>query len=103
MPLSEKETEHYLERLHVFLSAGHTFVFRKMRGWQGFIKDVRATQTTIELDHRKLLFSTLLHEFLHHEHPEWSETKVLRMECLFVNSLTDLQVRTVIKRFAEAL
>ena len=57
----------------------------------------------IDLDYRKELIPTLIHEVLHYLHEDWSETKVLKVEKHIVNSLSVKQIKTIIKRFAAVI
>jgi len=55
----------------------------------------------IILDPRKELISGLIHEALHHWHPDWSEKKVERNETCIMNALTPKQAKNVIKELAK--
>jgi len=57
----------------------------------------------IRLDPREEVVSTLIHEFLHHIHPVWSETDILKMEVSLMNALSPRQVKTIIRKLAESI
>lgn len=102
MSLTRAESHYYVRKLYQFLKGGHHIAFKKMRIDRGRIwLDEECRE--VQLDHRSEILSTLIHEHLHHQHPTWCESDILKMESLVVNSLTDRQVRNIIKRFADAL
>lgn len=104
MSLSRTEVNSYTRKLYRFLRQGHLITFRKLHHtYMGEISYDENGTAHVKVDHRDKMFSTLLHEFLHYQHPKWSETKVLEMERKLVNALTPLQVRNIIKRLAAAL
>lgn len=106
MALTKEETNKYMRWLYQFLKAGHEFEFGKSNLYRGWIHDEREDgvfEARVFLDPRHKLLSTLIHEFLHFQHPDWCESKVLQMESQIVNSISDRQVRNLVKRFAEAL
>jgi len=57
----------------------------------------------IEIDYRRDIISTLIHESLHKWYPNWSETKVYRHESRIVNLLTRRQIRNIIKAIGKNL
>jgi beta-galactosidase GanA len=104
MPCTYEEKDYYVRRLYQFLREGHSIALTKTRGYVGEITYPFEDDTAhVKLDFRRDIISTLIHEFLHHIHPEWSESDILRAESRLINSLSERQVRNIIKRFAEAL
>lgn len=106
MALSKAETKYYISRLYKFLRNGHIIKFEKMRTYCGEIlynPNDKTELAEVRLDHRHKVISTLIHEFLHFNHPTWSESSILKLESAIINSLTDRQIKNIIKRFAEAL
>jgi hypothetical protein len=105
MCLSRDDVRYYLRALYRFLKEGHRIEFKKHRGYYGMIfhDPEREGYALVTLDHRDRCISTLIHEFLHHHHEDWSESKVIDMERRLINALSDRQVRNLIKRFAEAI
>lgn len=99
--LGKTEVDLYMKKLYRFLSEGHTIEFRKMRKNRGLI--TLGKYSVVELDPRDSILSTLIHEFFHHIHPEWSETKVLEMEYCMMNSISSRQVCNILKRLAGAI
>jgi hypothetical protein len=51
----------------------------------------------ITLDYRKDIIPTLVHEYLHHLHSKWSETKIIAREKEIMSVLTAKQCRTILK------
>lgn len=102
MALPKEMVQGYTRKLYKFLGDGHYIKLRKLRILRGFI-ETDDNPTELVLDYRDKLVPTLLHEFLHYQHPDWSETRILKMESELVNSLTIRQVRNIIKRFADVI
>jgi hypothetical protein len=105
--LSRTDVHRYTRKLYKFMREGHRIEFKKHRGYRGMIWDSPEGDCNgvvlVTLDHRENVISTLIHEVLHHIHPDWSETDILNMESQLINALTQRQIRTIIKRFAEVL
>lgn len=55
----------------------------------------------MEIDYRRDIVATLIHESLHKWHPKWCETKVIRHERKIVNQLTCRQFKTLMKLIAS--
>jgi hypothetical protein len=68
-------------------------VFKKLGiyGWCRYDDDV------LLVDHRKSPIRTAYHECLHYLYPDWSETKVLRIESRMINKLTMLEIAQFMK------
>jgi hypothetical protein len=68
-------------------------VFKKLGiyGWCRYEDDV------LLVDHRKSPIRTAYHECLHYLYPEWSETRVLRVESRMINKLTMLEIAQFMK------
>jgi len=68
-------------------------VFKKLGiyGWCVYEDDV------LFVDHRKSPIRTAYHECLHYLYPEWSETKVLRVESRMINNLSMLEIAQFMK------
>lgn len=113
MELSKKQVVKYTRKLYRFLEQNHDIRFKKLRLYQGTITlptdqtnhEVDGTLfiTKIELDPRDTVISTLIHEFIHYVHPDWTEEKVLLMEKTLMNKLTDRQIKNIIKKLATVL
>lgn len=105
MTLEPKVLQRYVRKLYRFLEQGHKVRFKKLRVNRGYIehKEDKVSPASVTLDHREELLKTLIHEFLHYIHPEWSEAEVLDMEDRIADSLSERQVRNIIKRLAQAL
>lgn len=57
----------------------------------------------IQINPKKEVLSTLVHEFVHHFNPEWSETKVLKEESRIMARLSYRQMINLIIALGEAL
>jgi len=68
-------------------------VFKKLGiyGWCRYEDDV------LLVDHRKSPIRTAYHECLHYLYPDWSETRVLRIESRMINKLTMLEIAQFMK------
>jgi len=68
-------------------------VFKKLGiyGWCLYEED------TLLVDPRKSPIRTAYHECLHYLYPDWSETKVLRVESRMINKLTMLEIAQFMK------
>ena len=62
---------------------------KKLRGVTAYYE---WPEEEITLDYRKELIPGLIHEFIHHIHLKWCETKVEKYERVLVNSLSIRQV-----------
>jgi len=77
----------------------HFFQFKKIYGrTTGFYKGDH-----IELDFRKDLIQTIVHECTHALHPELSETKVLKEETKIMKELTNLQAAEILSIVAKKI
>jgi hypothetical protein len=75
------------------------FQFKRIYGrTTGFFKG-----NHIELDFRKDLVQTVIHECIHALHPELSETKVLAMERAVVKVITNVEVATILAILAKKI
>ena len=68
-------------------------VFKKLGifGWCLYDEDI------ILVDPRKSPIRTAYHECLHYLYPDWSETKVLRVESRMINKLSMLEITQFMK------
>jgi hypothetical protein len=74
-------------------------VFKKLGiyGWCLYDED------TLLVDHRKSPIRTAYHECLHYVFPEWSETKVMRVESRMINKLSMLEIAQFMKHLSAKL
>ena len=100
--LTREETYRFTHKLYqlLFNHSDHIFI-RKLH--QDVHGEYDPSTEDIHIDFRRDLISTLIHEAFHHWHPNWCETKVLEMESKVVNSLSQRQVKNVIKALANVL
>lgn len=98
----QKETYEFTRKFYKFLKnhSSHIF-FEKLYGNYVGKYDIETTDITI--DHRRDFLSTLIHEYLHHVHPDWSETKVLNQERKLINALSVRQVKNILKALAKVI
>lgn len=81
------------------------FTLKKLRGEYGYyIREIEENNIIeVAVDYRYDLLSSLIHECLHHIHPDWCESKVLINEKNLINQLTTKQATNLFKRFASIL
>ena len=97
---SKQEIYNLTRRLYYLIrNHGDRIDFKKLsHGVYGYYE----TETEeITIDYRRQIVPTLIHEFLHHIHPDWCETKVLEHESKVMNSLSPKQIRNIIKVLGE--
>lgn len=95
----KSETYHILKLLYYFLKHNPDNVsFERLGNRIMGYYDFETQEITI--DHRKEIIPTLIHEFIHHMHPTWSETKVLNKEREIVSTLSIRQCQNIVKNLA---
>lgn len=100
---SKQDTYKVTRRLYYLIRNHYKWIsFKKLRGASG-LYDVEGENISISIDHRREIIPSLIHEALHHWHPDWSETKVLRHESQIMNALTPRQVKNILKLWAQYL
>ena len=100
--MTKNQFRYRMTKLYQFLEDEHAIKFQRMRVYRGHIKTIQYP-TTVYLDHTDRILPTLIHEFLHYIHPDWSESRILQAEAQFVGHLTDRQIRNILKKFASRL
>ncbi len=96
----KKETYTLIKRLYRFLRNNSDQIsFKKLGG--GILGYYDYGTAEITIDHRREVIPTLIHEFIHHIHPKWSETKVVNYERRIMNSLTSRQFKNIIRILSE--
>jgi len=108
MEITETYMKNFVRKLYRFLETadynGHTLKITKCRGCHGWIKEADDNITvTIAIDPRKELFSTLIHEVLHFQYQDYSETKIIELEKAIVNKMSHRRVKNILKKFSDAL
>ena len=98
----KKELLHkVMSRLYADMRENGNVIFKKLHGkvgtfdWHG--------DETIEIDYRKDILPTIIHEFLHKWNPEKSESWVIKEESRIINSLSVKQVKNFIRVLAETI
>jgi hypothetical protein len=87
--------QHLIEKIIKLLKAKppEFFQFKKIYGsTTGLFKGDH-----IELDFRKDLVQSIIHECLHVIDPDWSETAVMKLERSIIKEITNLQVATILQ------
>lgn len=104
MPFTRSQTYNYTRSFYRFLERGCTFTFKRMKavageieGWDGEGKVI------ITLNPKCDVLSTMMHEFLHYRHPNLCESGVRKAEKRLMNSLSDRQVKNILKKVANYL
>ena len=96
------ETYHLTKLLYYFLRHNPDCIFfEKLHG--GVLGYYDYGTAEITLDYRREIIPTLIHEFIHHMHPTWCETKVLNKEREIMAVMSPVQCRNVIRVLAETL
>jgi len=104
MPLSRSETQLYTRSFYRFLERGCTFEFKRMKAVAGEIEGWdRNGRVIITLNPKCDVVSTMMHEFLHYRHPSFCESKIRKLELKLMNSLSDRQIKNILKRVANYL
>ena len=97
----DQYTHHFLSIMYkLFKENPEIFKIKKLRGIHG-ICDYENDE--IQIDYRKYLIPTIIHEVMHYYYPDWSETKILIEERKIINYLSVRQIKHIIKRFANIL
>ena len=100
----KKDLYNYTNRIYRFLEKhGDAIIFIKIQGPQTGFYDRAGDEFSIEIDYRKEIIPTLIHELLHRWYPEWCETKVRKVETQIVNQLSERQCKNILKKLANAL
>jgi len=95
---SQKEIYQFTRRFYQLLrDHGDHIFYRKLRSRCG---EYQPDTEDIIIDYRRELIPTLIHEALHHWHPNENETWILREESRIVNSLSLKQIKNIIKMMA---
>jgi len=81
------------------------FTLKKLHGkYAYYLREIGENNIVeVAIDYRYSLLSSLIHECLHHIHPDWCESKVLVNEKNLINQLTTKQATNLFKRFASIL
>ena len=97
---TKKKLAKLLKRLH-YLIRNHNgrIEYKKLSG--GIAGYYYRETDEIEIDYRRDIVATLIHEALHKYYPDWSETKVERHESRIVNLLTPRQFKSLIRAMAK--
>jgi len=101
MVYSKKQIYRITSRLYCELRDNPQYItLRKIKNAQGLYW---YDSDLIEIDYRKMLLPTLVHEYLHKWYPDKSETWVLQQEQIIMNALSTRQAKNILKRFSMAL
>src|ERR1039457_6380571 len=86
--------------LYHFLYSGEKVTLKKIHNacLEGYFD---GDSEEIVVDYRKSLLPTLIHEFLHKIHVDWPERKVRKYEVRIVNSLTQKQIKNILRALSD--
>jgi len=89
----------FIRQLNSFLkNQGDNVILKKLHGREGYYDP--PTEEVV-VDYRKEFLSTLVHEVLHHLHPDWSESKVINKEHELMNTISVRQCKNMIVMIAR--
>lgn len=74
------------------------FNFKKLRGYQG-----SCNWDDIDIDPRKEFIPTAIHECLHYLYPDWTETKVLKIEKNLMNQIDYFELSKFLKHLSSKI
>lgn len=90
----------YKKIIHLInISEKNFFTIKKLRGVMGYC----AWENGIQLDYRRELLSTLVHECVHFLEPDWAESQVLYAEKRIINEMSADDAITLLKTFVLVL
>jgi len=99
---TKAQTYQFTKKLYQLLKTQpDTVILKKL--WGNCCGLYHPDTDTIDIDFRRGIIPTLVHEALHKFHPNWSETKVWEHESKIMNSLTPRQVKNIIRMLAAYL
>jgi hypothetical protein len=93
--------QHIIQNIITFIKSKppEFFQFKKIHGpTTGIYKGDH-----IEIDFRKDLIQTIIHECIHALHPKFSETKVLSLERKIIKSITNLEAACILLTVAKKI
>lgn len=100
MKLSDEEVLELYQKILTFTKRKPAAFFnlRKMHNTVGL-----CYWTDIELDYRRDIIPTAMHEILHCLYPDWSESKIKYAESRIINSCTSLEIAEFFKCLANKI
>jgi len=93
--------QHLIKDITSFIKSKppHFFQFKVIRGeFTGFFKGDH-----IELDYKKDLVQSVVHECLHALNPKLSETKIIKLEKQVFREITNLQVACILLELSKKI
>ena len=101
MSYSKKELYKVTNRLYKALRKNpEELIIKKINSVEGWY---HKESKIIEIDYRKSLIPTLIHEYLHKWNPDQCETWIIQHESMIVNSLSTRQIKNILKALTIAL
>jgi hypothetical protein len=101
-PMEPNERYRFTQKLYEFLrEKKNTIELKKL--WGSIEGYYYFGENRMELDYRKEIISTLIHECIHHYNPDKCETWVIAEEKKVINNLSIRQIKNIIKEFAKSL
>jgi len=98
--MTKQDTYRITRKLYHFLkNNGNKVEFKKIREKRAF--GYYYDDGHIEIDYRKNIIATLIHECLHHWYQNWSETKICAEENRIMNTLSPRQIKNIIKKIGQ--
>lgn len=105
MPYTKRQIYAITNKINKFLEKEpNNICFKKLKhSVEGIYESDSYHHYQIFIDPRRDIIPTLIHELLHHWHPDWCEAKVRREERKIVSALTVTQMKNMIKKLAKAI
>lgn len=102
VPSEKRDIDHIIRRLYNLLKRhSDRIILQKLpKNVSGYYDD--GTEE-ITIDYRKDIVPTLIHEAIHHWHPDWCERKVIKEEKRITKFLTVRQCKNILKTLAKNL
>jgi len=99
---TKKQIYNIIKKLNYMLKTRSVDIVlkRKQRNYYG---EYKPDTDTIEIDFRRDIIPTLIHECLHKWYPDWCESKVEQHEKHIINSITAKQVKNIMKMLVTYL
>jgi len=98
----KRSTYNFNHKLYTFLRNNpENIIIKKLYGNTCGLYD-HATEEII-IDYRKDIIPTLVHEFIHHLHNDWKESKVIKKEIEIMIAMSPHQCRNILRILGDTV